>query len=76
MSDWCKGFCRSCGTACAEYCEDIAALKKDLCDTVDKLALAREALEKIRKEPCCDSGMALCCTSHEEWAREALENIK
>lgn len=27
--DWCKGFCRSCGTGCAEYSEEILQLKKE-----------------------------------------------
>lgn len=29
MSDWCKGFCRTCGTGCGQYCEEIKQLKEE-----------------------------------------------
>ena len=38
--DWCTGFCRTCGTGCAQYCEEIFKLKAEN-------ARLREALELI-----------------------------
>lgn len=29
MSNWCKGFCRSCGTGCGQYCEEIKQLREE-----------------------------------------------
>lgn len=30
LKNWCKGFCRTCGTGCGQYCEQIAQLREDL----------------------------------------------
>ena len=38
---YCSGFCRTCGTGCAEYCEDIHELRA-------KLKIATGALERIK----------------------------
>lgn len=41
--DWCQGFCRLCGTACADYCEEIHTLRGEA-------ALLKQALLAIVKK--------------------------
>jgi hypothetical protein len=44
--NWCKGFCRTCGTGCAEYCEQIHNLQADV-------AAMRDALRAVWHEGVC-----------------------
>jgi hypothetical protein len=60
--DWCQGFCRSCGTGCGQYCEEIHGLKNDIqcyatsrqywIERADKqdaiIAVYERALERLR----------------------------
>lgn len=54
--DWCKGFCRTCGTGCGEYCQQIFESHTQLRDAVELLKTYRKELtiiERINHLPLC-----------------------
>lgn len=40
--DWCKGFCRSCGTGCAQYCEQMQDLRARITQLDELLGLVQK----------------------------------
>jgi hypothetical protein len=47
---YCQGFCRTCGTGCAEYCAEIARWKAKAEDRGEKLEKALALLDEVSKD--------------------------
>jgi hypothetical protein len=47
--DWCQGFCRTCGHACCDYCEDINELQLKIKELEEQLFL-KKLDEKLKEE--------------------------
>lgn len=65
--DWCTGFCRTCGTGCAQYCEEVFKLKAEN-------ARLREALELIATPIRPDGSWNRDRKACQELAKVALES--
>ncbi len=52
QTNWCKGFCRTCGTGCAQYCDEIKDLRERLaaaeavCEVVERRYAMCEELDE------------------------------
>lgn len=54
--DWCNGFCRTCGTECGQYCEEIRRYQLKVAEMADLLK---------------DAGYKWCSDEHGEfWVKE------
>lgn len=59
--DWCQGFCRTCGTGCAEYCEDLEEKCTEIADLKAKLAFALDTIQHYTCAGCQPEARGVFC---------------